>query len=72
MKEFFVGLLVIILISLFSLFAILLFPLFIVLGLFLKLIVGILFMLFTIWVIGKATLMMIEYMRKNDHPDKYV
>ena len=63
MIEFFVGLLVILLISVFSLLALLVMPFVLVLGFFLRFVVGLLFLILVIWVIGKLTLMLIDHFR---------
>ncbi len=69
MREFIVGLLVLLMLAVLSVLGFLLFPLFIVMGLFLKLIVGILILLLSVWVIGKVTLVSIEALRKpKDNP----
>ena len=68
MKAFFVGLLVIILTGLFSLVGLLLFPLFIVLGFMLKAVVGMIFLLFAIWLIGKLTLLLLDYLNQKQPP----
>ncbi len=68
MKAFFVGLLVIVLTSLFSLVALLLFPLIIVLGFLLKAVIGVIFLLFAIWLIGKLTLLLLDYLNKKEPP----
>ena len=71
MIEFLVGLLALMLLGIFSVLGILRFPLFILMGLFLRLIVGLLALIFVIWLIGKVTLVSIEYLRKRkDDPAK--
>ena len=66
MKEFLVGLLVILLIAVLSLLGILLFPLLLLMGLFLRFFIGAILILFVIWLIGKVTLVSIEYLRKRE------
>lgn len=63
MKEFFVGLLVIFAIGILSVVAVLMFPLVIVLGFFLKWLITAAFFIFSIWLIGKITLIVIDKMR---------
>lgn len=72
MIEFLIGLLVLALFGVLSFLGILLFPLFIVMGLFLKLVVGIFILIFGVWLIGKITLFSIEALRKpkNNPSDK--
>jgi hypothetical protein len=65
MREFFVGLMAILAIMLLSVAAVLLFPLVIVLGFFLKWVLSVLFIIFSIWLLGKVTLMAIDYFRKS-------
>ncbi len=69
MVEFFVGLLVLALISLLSVLGILLLPLFLVLGFFLRILVGILLLLFLVWLVGKATLILIRWLVKPGSGD---
>lgn len=66
MKEFFVGLIIIALMLLLSIVAVLLLPLIVVLGFILKWLVTLLFVIFTIWLIGAAALKAMEYSRKGD------
>jgi len=65
MKSFLVGLLVIVLMGLFSVFAVVLFPLLLVLGFFLRYLLGIALIVFAIWLIGKFTLLGIDLMKKR-------
>jgi hypothetical protein len=60
MKEFFVGLLVILMMAVLSGLGFLLLPLFLVLGFILKLIIGFFLFLFVIWLVGKATLLLMD------------
>jgi hypothetical protein len=53
MKAFFIGLIFIIAAAMLSGIGLLLFPLFIVLGVFLKVILALFFVLFAIWLLGK-------------------
>lgn len=69
MKEFFVGLLVIIVVLILSGLGILMFPLFLVLGVFLRLIIGFLFLIVVVWLIGKVTLLVID-LSKTKEPRK--
>ena len=64
MIAFLVGLVVIVMMGAVSLAGILLFPLLLVLGVFVRLFIAVFLGLFVIWLIGKATLMMIEYLRR--------
>ena len=66
MKEFCVGLLVILLIGALTLLGFLLFPLLLLMGLFLRFFVGLIFMLLVVWLIGKVTLVSIEHLRKKE------
>lgn len=66
MKEFFVGILVLILIGAFSVVGVLLFPLILLLGIALRFIVGIALLILAIWVVGKVTLLLIEAMKRNN------
>ena len=60
MKEFLVGLLVILMMAVLSVLGILLFPLLLVLGFFLRWILGFFLILFGIWLIGKVTLLLVR------------
>lgn len=62
MLSFFVGLLVLILIGLFTAAGFFLFPLFLLLTLVFRIAIGFLLAVFVIWLIGKLTLMMITYL----------
>ncbi len=66
MKEFLVGILVIIMALILSGIGILLFPILLMLGLFLRLAVGLLILLFAVWLIGKATLFLIDVLKKKE------
>lgn len=64
MKEFMVGLLVILIAGVVTLFGTLFFPLLLLLGFFLRFLIGLIVSILVIWLIGKATLFSIEYFRK--------
>ena len=66
MKEFMVGVLVLILMGALSVVGILLFPLFLVLGIFLRIFLGLFLVLFAIWLIGKVTLLLIKPISKKE------
>ena len=66
MKEFFVGLLVILMMGVLTVFGILLFPLLFVMGFFLRWILGLFLVLFAIWMVGKATLLLIGSAKKKE------
>jgi hypothetical protein len=66
MKEFLVGALVIVMALVLSGIGVLLFPLLLVLGLFLRLAIGLIILLLAIWLIGKATLFLIELLKKQE------
>ena len=66
MKEFLVGLLMLAMFGVLSLLGFLLVPLLLVLGLFLRLILSLVLILFTIWLIGKATVVSIEIMKNKE------
>ena len=65
MKEFFVGLLVLLLVSVFSVVGILLFPLLLVLGFFVRILLVIALLIFAVWLVGKMTLVLIEFLAKK-------
>ena len=65
MLAFFVGLFIVILIASASVLGALLLPLLLVLGIFARLILGLLLALLMIWMIGKGTLLSIEYLRNR-------
>lgn len=60
MTEFFVGLLVVFLITCVFFFGALLFPLLLLLGFFLRFVIGVFLCLFVIWFVGKLTLVAID------------
>lgn len=65
MKEFFVGMIVIILMILLSIIAVLLLPLIVVMGFILKWLITVLFFIFTVWLIGAAALKAMEYSKRD-------
>ena len=65
MIEFLVGLFVLVMIGILSLLVTLLLPVLLLMGFFLRFFVGLFFCVFVIWLIGKATLISIEYLRKQ-------
>ena len=67
MKEFLVGLLVIVMALVLSGIGVLLFPLLLVLGIFLRLAVGLIVLLLAVWLIGKVTLFLIDVLRKKEN-----
>ncbi len=66
MKEFLIGLLVLVSVLVLSGIGLLLLPFFIVLGFFLKLVIGVLLLLVAVWLIGKVTLVVIDLLRTKD------
>ncbi len=66
MKEFLVGLLVLLLICVLSGLGFLLWPLLLLLGFFLRFILGLALILFAIWIVGKVTLLLIEALKKKN------
>ena len=72
MISFLVGLLVLIVVGLLSVAGLLLLPLFLVLGFFLRFLLGFILILFTIWLIGKVTLLSIDSMRKSEERKKRI
>lgn len=65
MTEFFVGLLVLLVLLLVSVIGIFLLPFIVVMGFFLKWLVSIALVILAIWLVGKATLMAIESLKKR-------
>ena len=63
MKEFLVGVLVVIMALVLSGIGILLLPLLLVLGVFLRLAIGLIVLLLAVWLIGKVTLFLIELLK---------
>ena len=68
MKEFLVGVLVLFMALVLTLIGFLLMPLLLVLGIFLRLAVGLIVLLLAVWLIGKVTLFLIEVLRKKENP----
>ncbi len=66
MIEFLVGLLVLVMMAVLALFGVLLFPVLLLMGLFLRFFVGLAVVILVIWLIGKATLVSIEVVRKRE------
>ena len=66
MKELLVGLLVVVMALVLSGIGVLLLPLLLVLGVFLRMAVGLLVLFLAIWLIGKVTLFLIESLRKKE------
>ena len=67
MREFLVGLLVIIMALVLSGIGVLLLPVLLVLGVFLRLAIGLIVLLLAVWLIGKATFFLIEVLRKKEN-----
>ena len=65
MKAFAIGLIFLIAVSILSAIGILLFPLIIVLGFFLKIILALLFVIFSIWLLGKLIIFIWERIFKT-------
>ena len=70
MKELLVGLLVVVMALVLSGIGVLLLPLLLVLGVFLRLAIGLIVLLLAIWLIGKVTLFLIDALKKKE--DKQV
>lgn len=68
MKAFLVGLLVLVMALFLSGVGILLFPLLLVLGVFLRLLVGIAILILAIWMIGWLTLLLIDALKSKEEP----
>lgn len=64
MKEFFTGLVVLLMLLLLSSVGLFLLPFIVVLGFFVKWLISIIFLICAIWVLGKVTLWSIERARK--------
>ncbi|MFA5159976.1 MAG: hypothetical protein WC484_05660 [Candidatus Omnitrophota bacterium] len=67
MREFLVGVLVVVMALVLSGIGILLLPFLLVLGIFLRLAIGLIVLLLVIWLIGKVTLFLIDTLRKKDN-----
>lgn len=65
MKEFFVGLLVLLVMLLVSIVGVFLLPFIVVLGFFLKWLISIALIVLAIWLVGKTTLLAIEHLKKR-------
>ena len=72
MKSFLVGLLVLMVVGLLSVAGLFLLPLLLVLGFFLRFLIGFALILFTIWLVGKVTLLSIDYLRKSEEKRKEI
>lgn len=67
MKEFLVGLLVVAMALVLSGIGVLLLPLLLVLGVFLRLALGLIVLLLVVWLIGKTTLFLINALGKKEN-----
>ena len=67
MKEFLVGVLVVVMALVLSGIGVLLLPLLLVLGVFLRLALGLIVLLLVIWLIGKVTLFLIDALKKREN-----
>lgn len=67
MKELLVGLLVIVMALILSGIGVLLLPLLLILGVFLRLAIGLIILLIAIWLVGKVTLLLIDVLRKREN-----
>lgn len=65
MKEFFVGLLVLATLLILSIVGFLFLPVIVVLGFFIKWLICVAFVIFAIWLVGKAALMALEREKRN-------
>jgi len=68
MKEFFVGLIFLILVFVLAGVAILMTPLLLVLGIFLRILIYVVFVIFAIWLLGKLIILIWESIRSK--PEK--
>ncbi len=66
MKEFFVGLLVLVVFLALSLVGILLLPVLVVMGFFLKTVIVMALLIFAVWLLGKVALMGMEWVKKRN------
>ena len=66
MKEFFIGLLVLLVLLLLSLVGIFLLPVIVVLGFSLRWLIAIILLMGAIWLVGKVTLFVIDYLKKKE------
>jgi len=67
MKEFLAGVLVVVMALVLSGIGVLLLPLLLVLGIFLRLAIGLIVLLLAIWLIGKVTLFLFDLLRKKEN-----
>lgn len=67
MKEFFIGLLVLLVCLLLSVIAVLLIPFIVVLGFFLKTVLSLVLVILGVWVVGKVTLWGIDCVKKDQN-----
>ena len=67
MFAFLVGLCVIVLLGVLAVLSAILFPLFLLVGMFARLIIGLLLSIFVVWMIGKLTLLFIDYLRNRNN-----
>ena len=65
MSEFLVGLLVLVLMAVLSGLGVLLIPIILLMGFFLRWIIGILLILFSVWLVGKITLALISLLKNK-------
>ncbi len=65
MKEFFVGLIVIALMLVMTIVGILMMPFIVIMGWILKWVITLLFIVFTVWLIGAVALKAIDYSKKG-------
>ena len=70
MKEFFVGLLVLLMLLLFSIIGVLLLPFIIVLGFVLKCLISLALLVFAVWLVGWVTLWGIDYLKSKEKFEK--
>jgi len=66
MREFLVGVLVVVMALVLAGIGVLLLPLLLLLGVFLRLALGLIILLLVVWLIGKATLFLIDVLRKKE------
>lgn len=67
MKEIWIGLLVVVMALVLSGIGVLLLPLLLLLGVFLRLAVGLVVLILAVWLIGKVTLFLIDAIRKKEN-----
>ena len=67
MREFLVGLLVIVMALVLSGIGVLLLPLLLVLGIFFRLAIGLVVLLLAVWLIGKVTIFLIDALRNKEN-----